>query len=359
MHTRRKVYRLIRGFLILPVLLVGLIGTGDAQSASSLPAFCTNSFKLMPLGDSLTMGKYSGHNITPGYEIDDIGYRKDLKEMLVSGGYTVNMVGTLANGDDPPTQPFPDEQHEGHQGETDKYIADNVSGWLTARTPDVVLLHIGTNKPRDPDDVDRILDNIYAFDQDVVTIVARIIKKNGDTGITSYNNNVENKVENRAEFGSTLFMVDMENGAGIDYTTYPAGDMLADGIHLYKTGYTKMANIWMREIDKICENTPQLIHPGKQTSEEGEVVSLTIQISGSDGYTISFDESGLPPNLSINKINNSTGRITGTIQNGAHSSSPYNVTISISDDIGELDTIKFSWTIYETQHFYLPLAIYR
>jgi hypothetical protein len=130
-----------------------------------------------------------------------------------------------------------------------------------------------------------------------------------------------------------------------------------DKNHPYQTGFDKMANVWMREIDKICENTPQLINPGAQTSDEGEVPNLLIETNGADDYTISFDENGLPPGLWIKKIDSTTARIKGTIQEGAHSSSPYNVRVSISDELGELDQVKFSWTVLETKEIFIPLAI--
>lgn len=359
MRKRRNLYRFLRGVLALGIVLIGIGGVIGAQGASSVPAFCNNPFKLMPLGDSLTMGKYTGLDTSIGAEEDDIGYRMDLKNLMVSSGYDVDFVGTLKNGDDPPNQPFPDEDHEGHPGFTDLLIANGISGWLStlsasSNNPDVILLHIGTNSPRDPANVGLILDNIYTFDEDIIIFVARIIRRLDGTNITAYNNNVENIVENRPEFGTNLFMVDMEDGAGIEYV-YPGGDFRFDNIHLIASGYVKMAKVWKREIDKIC-GFPQLVTPGAQSTEEGEAVSLDIPIDRSYGYTISFDATGLPDGLTLTKINDSLGRISGTIPGGARSGSPYNTTVTISDDSGELDQISFSWTVYRILDYYLPLA---
>ena len=55
---------------------------------------------IMPLGDSITKGSQS---------TDVNGYRRDLKDLLVSSGYDVNFVGSLHDGT------FVDKQHEGHE----------------------------------------------------------------------------------------------------------------------------------------------------------------------------------------------------------------------------------------------------
>ncbi|MEJ2706144.1 MAG: hypothetical protein P8074_00900, partial [Anaerolineales bacterium] len=84
---------------------------------------------IMPLGDSITVGKSSG--------VDDptlqISYRKDLWDLLVANNYNIDFVGTQTNG-----QAYPsfDPNHEGHSGKTDAYIAKNIYGtdgenWLT------------------------------------------------------------------------------------------------------------------------------------------------------------------------------------------------------------------------------------
>src|SRR4051812_10644883 len=86
--------------------------------------------RVMPLGDSIT----DGFNV-PG------GYRIDLWQKLVAGGYRIDFVGSGRNG---PTS-LSDHDHEGHSGWTIAQIDANVVNWLRSTTPRTVLLHIGTN----------------------------------------------------------------------------------------------------------------------------------------------------------------------------------------------------------------------
>ena len=152
----------------------------------------------MPLGDSITTGKYSGIVITdPGGADDDIWYRKDLWQLLTGAGYSVNFVGSQEN-----RAPFSDRQHEGHNGQTDTYIAENIyntggANRLNQNPPDVILLHIGTNSLNpDASDVADILDEIDEYQSDtgraVTVFVARIIDMAPNNPlVTQFNDNVE------------------------------------------------------------------------------------------------------------------------------------------------------------------------
>ncbi|MFC7640537.1 hypothetical protein ACFQX6_05580 [Streptosporangium lutulentum] len=86
--------------------------------------------RVMPLGDSIT----DGFNI-PG------GYRVNLWQRMVSGGHTVDFVGSGFNG----PAGLGDHDHEGHSGWRIDQIDANIVGWLRNYTPRTVLLHIGTN----------------------------------------------------------------------------------------------------------------------------------------------------------------------------------------------------------------------
>ena len=255
------------GFLIV-VLGQTEINAIAAHSAESV-SICTSPIKVMPLGDSITTGKYSGHDTSndPGADKDDIGYRKDLWELLIGAGYSVDFVGTQENGASDPIN-FSDPQHEGHNGWRDDQIADYIynnsteadANWLSQNPPDVILLHIGTNSiDADPSDVEDILDEIDEYESDtgrtVTVFVARIIDTvPSNQFVTPFNDNVEAIVQGRPDFGIDLFMADMEDGAGIIYDNYsedPPGDMF-DNLHPYATGYGKMANAWMTAFGEIC-----------------------------------------------------------------------------------------------------------
>lgn len=79
-----------------------------------------------------------------------------------------------------------------------------------------------------------------------------------------------------------------------------------------------------------------------QSSDEGEVISLNVSGYFSDpDDTVDYAASGLPSGLSIGY----NGVISGTIADGAESSSPYSVTITASA-AGETDVDQtFSWAV--------------
>lgn len=263
---RRKILLLVHGLFCGILLLLGSVQPGFEASANQPISICTDEIKVMPLGDSITTGKYSGYDTsdTVAGAQDDIGYRKDLREMLTAGGFSVDFVGTQSNGT---AYPFSDPEHEGHNGWSDTQIADNIynveggENWLSQNPPDVILLHIGTNYlDSDPSEVQRILDEIDEYEVDtgkrVIVILARIINMvGGNPVVTQFNDNVEAMVKARSEYEHDLFLVDMEEGAGLIYSLYtslPTGDMF-NNIHPYATGYKKMASVWMTAFKDLCQ----------------------------------------------------------------------------------------------------------
>lgn len=122
--------------LRLVTALALLAGIGRSVDAAAPP------IRIMPLGDSLTQGIG-----------EQVGYRYPLYYNLQSGGLNVDFVGSLNttfNGTPDPSA-YPnynttfDRDHEGHTG----YRADEVPPFLgstiTAQSPDIALIHLGTN----------------------------------------------------------------------------------------------------------------------------------------------------------------------------------------------------------------------
>jgi VCBS repeat-containing protein len=88
--------------------------------------------------------------------------------------------------------------------------------------------------------------------------------------------------------------------------------------------------------------TLRLLNPGPQRNATGDTVDLQIQATGPQGVPFQYNASGLPSNLNMN-VN--TGRITGSISPTAESSSPFTVTVSVSDGRGVTAQEFFTWTI--------------
>ena len=119
-----------------------------AQSSYAAP------FAILPLGDSITNGLAND-------SVNKLAYRDDLFDRLSTLRYDFKFVGRCPDtGDDggscqvPSTYKGRTLEHEGRAGYHADQIRDKLynvdsngeaSGWLTWYTPNVVLLHIGTN----------------------------------------------------------------------------------------------------------------------------------------------------------------------------------------------------------------------
>jgi hypothetical protein len=241
--------------------------------------FAQVKIRIMPLGDSITNGNASG--VVPNSDGYYVAYRKALWDRLAGAGYNIDFVGSQRSGW--LADPGFDADHEGHPGAqadgddpaTD--LVDNVYNWLDVNPAYIVLLHIGTNDiSRDNqtvvqmvNKVEKILDEIDRYEADsgreVWVIIARIINRNCRTenprcqeslDTTAYNQALAIMVQNRKNLPTPdkIIMVDMENGAGIDYRLAPTGDIFDDGnnrVHPFETGYQKMADVWFAGLMQI------------------------------------------------------------------------------------------------------------
>ncbi|MEN8788311.1 MAG: malectin domain-containing carbohydrate-binding protein, partial [Flavobacteriaceae bacterium] len=92
-------------------------------------------------------------------------------------------------------------------------------------------------------------------------------------------------------------------------------------------------------------NQPPIItDPGDQNNFEGEVVSLQIDATDPESGVLGYTATGLPTGLVIDLA---TGLISGTVSAGAAASSPFAVTVTVSDDGTPIEsaTVNFEWVI--------------
>jgi hypothetical protein len=82
--------------------------------------------------------------------------------------------------------------------------------------------------------------------------------------------------------------------------------------------------------------------PADQTNDEGDVVSLQINAADPQGQALTYEATGLPPDLTIN---GTTGKITGTIAYTASPNSPYAVTVTVTDTDTNETSVNFNWTV--------------
>ena len=79
-----------------------------------------------------------------------------------------------------------------------------------------------------------------------------------------------------------------------------------------------------------------------QSNPAGDAVSLQVEATDSAGYSLSYAASGLPDGLWIDPT---AGLIQGTVAENAVSATPYNVTVTVSDGVGETTSQTLQWLV--------------
>ncbi len=232
----------------------GSAGTGAYNPCSAHSAPC----KILPLGDSITYGVNDEGNG---------GYRGPLFASTVVAGQKITFTGSLTDG--PTTvsgQPFP-QHNEGHSGwgisEVTTYSNGNAGiatvipapafGSSSGGTPDIILLHIGTNDSGQypatqmTSDLQTLLNKIFTNAPNALVVVAQIIPLGHGTNsvIKAYNQSIPGLVQTFAAGGKHITTVDM-------YTGFNTSTMLgSDSIHPNTSGYTFMADHWYSVIGAL------------------------------------------------------------------------------------------------------------
>src|SRR4029079_16469858 len=205
--------------------------------------------KVLPFGDSITYGVNDEGNG---------GYRGPLFARPVAGGRKITFTGSLSNGPNTVSgQTFP-KKNEGHSGwgisEVTPYSNGN-AGIATlipspafssgsGGTPNIILLHIGTNDScsfpatQMINDLKGLLDKVITNAPNALVVVAQIIPLGYGTNdvIKAYNQAIPGVVQERAAAGKHIVLVDM-------FTGFTTSTMLgSDSIHPNTTGYKFMAD---------------------------------------------------------------------------------------------------------------------
>ena len=232
--------------------------------------------KIMPVDNSITTGE---HYRFPALE-ERTGYRKALFEMLINAGYNIDFVGSQKHGIRPEDdKDWYDWNCEAYPGWKVPEISKKLDTALIKYQPDILLVHVGTNgKDWDekPGQVKEMLDMINRYSIKnrhhvtvfLCSIINRFIEEDA-APTTKFNTDVANMVKSRTGDKIDIILVDMENGAGLDYTDnlpdtdanppYEGGDMLGnrypgvahDRYHPNDKGNTKMAVKFYEELVKV------------------------------------------------------------------------------------------------------------
>ncbi len=240
-------------FVVFQILLLVLITIGfSGQFTTPARAAAT---KIMPLGDSITG--------SPGC------WRAILWNRLQTSGFTnIDFVGTLNNSND--CGITYDGNNEGHGG----YLATNIANqnllpsWLSATTPDIVIMHLGTNDVWNniaPATIlaafSTMVDQMRANNPNVKIIVAQIIPMNPSgcstcaQGAVNFNAAIPAWASSKSTAQSPITVVDQWTGFSTSADT-------SDGVHPNATGIQKMSDKWYPALSAVLSgivvptNTP-------------------------------------------------------------------------------------------------------
>ena len=210
----------------------------------------------MPLGDSITEGIVGPGSITGGY-------RQELYSLLSSAGFTVDYVGTL-NYPNALAEGWVDGDHEGHSGYKIEAIRSNAAFWIKrAGTPDVILLHAGTNDfwtgstvslAGKLDEFRNLVSELSALAPHARIIVAGLILRTDafEAGQVEFSQSLPGLVATQAALGRKVSFVDLHGGPGSEVLL--PGD-LSDNVHPNSGGYDKMGAAWLPAIDAVLNPT--------------------------------------------------------------------------------------------------------
>lgn len=233
--VNRRILCILRN--VIPVLALGLTIVSPAWGIT-----------ILPLGDSITQADNT-----------HLSYRYNLWTKLIDDGRLFNLVGSMDNnfGGNPPWPPYLnqnfDQDHEGHYGWRADEILNGVNGqgslseWLANYTPDVVLIHIGTNDvfhgqstQSSVAEIEAIIDTLRADNRYVTIFLAKLIPIDSDTynpGIVELNAKIYKIAIRKRSANSPVKVIDQYSGFDAAVDTY-------DGVHPNASGEEKMAQKW-------------------------------------------------------------------------------------------------------------------
>lgn len=249
----------IAGVLLLAFAGPDRKGSEDAAGQTIAAPITGAPLRILPLGDSITQAD-SGHR----------GYRYSLWIKLIDAGITFDFVGSMNSnhGSNPEWLDHEgrsfDADHEGHWGWRADEILSGISGlgkrtlskWLKTYTPDVVLMHLGTNdillgqsNESTVDELRQIIDVLRADNRNVVILLATLIPTENEvanTLLASFNEKIEQLAMETSTKSSPVIVVDQYKGFNGNADTY-------DGLHPNDSGEEKMAAKWFRALQDILD----------------------------------------------------------------------------------------------------------
>jgi len=279
----------------------------------------TPPIRIMPLGDSNTEGFG-----VPG------GYRSPLQQSLLTAGYNADFVGTLSSN---AATMMPDPDHQGLGGFTIGQIDANIAGWLSSvTTPDVILLHIGTNDfaqhvdtPNAINRLDALITKIATLQPSTHIIVTNLMVRNEpeNTAIqTQFNPFVQARVNAQVALGRRVRFLNMR--AFVPLSAMP------DQLHPSQAGYDSMARGWLSAIQSVISplgdyRPPQIVR-AIATDSRHVVVTFNKPLRDGAGATGKYAINGLT--ITSAKLDEGTKRIVTLTTSAMTAAASYSLAVT-------------------------------
>ena len=236
-----------------------------------------DTLRIMPLGNSITHAENQGGN---SYN----SWRRPLffqLQTLFAAPDTFDLIGSQNTAFD--DQPFPDPDfdpdHEGHWGWRADQIEDSLGSWIRSiDTPDMVLLHLGTNDCWQSQSVlstmielAAIIDTLRTYNPQVTTLIAQLIPHfSANACINELNDSIAAWVPTLNQSGSRVILVDQNTGFDVTTDTY-------DGTHPNLQGEQKIAARWFGTIEAFVNGLLPLRLIGFHAYPQADRVKLEWQ----------------------------------------------------------------------------------
>ena len=237
----------------LLLLALGTIITVDFAPAAAQG----DAVRILPLGNSITQGEGRARPIYPATPRDS--YRRPLWQKLAAESCAVDFVGSsTTNFQGPAPNPDFDLDHEGHWGwRVDEILDGNpdaeagsgsgrLSEWLDGYTPDIALVHLGSNdvfqgqsNASTIDELNDVINQLRVDNPSVTILLAQLIPADSpfNDEITALNRDIATLANDKSIESSPVIIVDQNTGFNAITDTY-------DNVHPNAVGEEKMAQAW-------------------------------------------------------------------------------------------------------------------
>lgn len=237
--------------------------------------------RIACIGDSITQSNSSNRS-----------YRYSLWKKLIDNDIPFDFVGSMtANFGGSPAWPnyqgktF-DPDHEGHWGLRADEISANLPTWLRAYTPDIALIHLGSNDHIQGQtisstiaDLSSIIGKLRVVNPNVAILLAQVIpytNHSNSATIPQLNSQIALLAQAQTTANSIVISVDQFTGFSVDQDTF-------DRVHPDASGEEKMATRWANALLPILNMPPVSITTGP-LPEAGQLKPYHFALAATNGH---------------------------------------------------------------------------